>query len=242
MKPVIDDEICVDMEQNQERGQTDSERIRGGGDPFATHSQPRISPDYPSNNDVDVFEGYSFNDRHPIVTVEEEGVPGGEKPEGVGQEGEVDPENAPVNNNLTEWTISVGETLQLPTPPIHPRLPEPPPTYPSADMVPLPNSTLLAIPDILTQVPAPPPTLPTGVCADAGAAPAFARHHHLDQHQSIKPKEPDLLTDDQNEDDADNTCGEGSDNCSWNFVNIDGGNHDGPHSIKKTVSYYLLSM
>ena len=241
MNPVIDDEICVEMEQNQERGQTDLERIRSGGDPFATHSQPCISPDYPTNNDVDVFKGYSFNDRHPIVTVEEEGVPGEEKPEGVRQDGEVEPENTPGNNNLTEWTIFVGETLQLPTPPIHPRLPEPPPTYPSADMVPLHNSTLLAIPDILTQPPAPPPTLPTGVRADAGAA-AFARHHHLDQHQSFKPKEPDHLLEDQNEDDADNTRGEGSDNRPWNFVNNDGGNHDGPHSIKKTVSYHLLSM
>lgn len=261
MKPVIDDEIYVDMEQNQEQGQTDLDldRIRSGG-PFATHSQPRISLDYPPDDDVDVFEGYSFNDRHSFVIVEGEGVPGNEEPEGAGQDGEVDPEMVLVNNDLTEWTIVITEALQSPTPPIPRRLPEPPPTHSNADMAPLPNATLLAIPDIPTQVPASPPTLPADVGANAAAA-AFARHHH---HKSFKPKllhqranvirtrqktaavpvsEPEhhLSTDDHNEEDVDNIRGEGFDYCPANVVNADRGNHSGPSSIK-TVSYHLLSM
>jgi hypothetical protein len=52
-----------------------------------------ISPDFPPDKDVDVFEGYSFNDRQPIVIAEEEGVPGKEKPEGTGKDGEFNPEN-----------------------------------------------------------------------------------------------------------------------------------------------------
>jgi hypothetical protein len=264
MKPVIDDEIYVDLEQNQEQGQTDLERIRSG-DPLATHSQPRISPDYSPDNDVDVFEGYSFNDRHSIVTVEEEGVPGKEEPEGAGQDGEFDPEKVLGSNDLTQWTIPISEALQSPTPPILRRLPEPPPTHTNVDMVPLPNAALLAIPNIPTQVPASPPTLPTDGGAIAAPA-AFAHHHRRDQHQSFKPKllhpranvirtrqkktvvpvsEPDhLLTDDHNEEDVDTSnCEDGFDNCSWNSVNVDhdSGNHNGPGSTK-TVSYHLLSM
>jgi hypothetical protein len=262
MKPVIDDEIYVDMEQNQEQGQTDLdlERIRSVG-PFATHSQPRISPDYPPDNDVDVFEGYSFNDRHSTVIVEGEAVPGKEEPGGAGQDGEVDPEKVLGNNELTEWTIVITEALQSPTPPPR-RLPEPPPTHSNADMAPLPNATLLAIPDIPTQVPASPPTLLADVGASAAVA-AFARHHLRDQNQSFKPKllhqranvtrarqkktadpvaEPDhRLADDHNEEDVDNIRGEGFDNCPGNSVNVDRGNHSGPSSIK-TVSYHLLLM
>jgi len=182
MKPVIDDEIYVDIEQNQVQGQTDLEQIRSG-DPFVTHSQP------PHDNDVDVFEGYSFNDRHSIVIVEEEGVPGKEKPQGAGQGGEVDPEKVLDNDDLTEWTILITEALQSPTSPIQQRPPELPPTHINVDMAPLPNATLLAIPDIPTQVPASPPTLPTDVLEGANAeAAAFARHHDHDQHQSFKPK------------------------------------------------------
>lgn len=163
------------MEQNQEQGQIDLERIRSG-DLIAIHSQPRISPDYPLDNDVDVFEGYSFNDRRSIVIFEEEGVSGKEKPEGAGQDGEVDPERVLESNGLTEWTILITEALQSPTPPIQLRPPGPPPTHTNADMAPLANATLLAIPDIPTQVPASPPTLPTDVGANAAAV-AFARHH-----------------------------------------------------------------
>lgn len=99
MNPVKGDEISVDMERDQEQSQTDLERIRSG-DPFATHSQPCIPPDYPPDNDVDVFEGYSFNDRHAIVIVEEEVVPGKEKLEGAGQDEEFDPEKVLESNDL----------------------------------------------------------------------------------------------------------------------------------------------
>ena len=34
---------------------------------------------------------------------------------------------------------------------------------------------------------------------------------------------------------------EGFDNCPWNPVNVDNGNHNGPRSVK-TVRYHLLSM
>jgi len=41
MKPVIDDEIYVDMERKQEQSQIDLERIRIE-DPFATLSTPHL--------------------------------------------------------------------------------------------------------------------------------------------------------------------------------------------------------
>jgi len=255
MKPVIDDEIYVDMEQNQEQGQTDLERIRSGDPLVPTHSQPRISPDYSPDNDVDVFEGYSFNDRHSIVTVEEEGVPGKDEPEGAGQDGEFDAEKVLGSNDLTQWTIPISEALQSPIPPTLRRLPEPPPTHTNVDMVPLPNVALLAIPDIPTRVPASPPTLPTDRVAIA-APEAFARHHHRDQHQSFKPellhqranvirtrqKKTVVPVSDHNEEDVENNCEDGFDNCSWNSVNVDHdtGNHNGPGSTK-TLSKYSSS-
>jgi hypothetical protein len=255
MKPVIDDEFYVDMEQNHEQGRTDLERIRSG-EPFASGSQPRIFPDYPPNDDVDVFEGYSFDDRHSNVIVEEEGVPGKEKPEEAGQDGEFDPEKALESNDLTEQTTLMTEALQSPR--LTRRLPKPPPTHNNAVMAPLPNATLLAIPDILNRVRASPPTLPTDVVANAAAA--FAPHLHRDPHESFQPKllrqranvvrshpkktvvpvsEPDHRpTDDHNEEDENDNRGEGLDNCPWNPVNVDSRNHNGPRSIKKMVSYY----
>ena len=265
MKPVIDDEIYVDIEQNEEQSRTDSERR--SGDLSVTYSQLCISPDYPPDDDVDVFEGYSFNDRHPIVIVEEEGVPGKEKPEGAEKDGEFDQEKVLGSNDLTEQTLPVTVALQSPTPPIRlRRLPEPPPTHTDADMGPLlPNATLLTIPGIPTQVPASPPTLSTGLVANAAAV-AFALHHHGDKYQSFKPKpprqranvvrvrqeksivpvrvsEPDHCpTDDYyNEEDVDNIRGERLDNCPVNLFNVDTRNHNGPSSIKKTVSYHMLS-
>lgn len=96
-----------------------------------THSrqtQPRMSrsPNYPTDNNLDVFEGYSFNVRHSIVIVEEEDVSGKEKPEGVEQDGEFDPEKVLESNDLTEKTILITEALQSPT--LTRRLPELPPT------------------------------------------------------------------------------------------------------------------
>jgi len=135
---------------------------------------------------VDVVEEYSFNDQRSIVIVGEEGVRGKEKPEGAGQDGESDREKALESNDLTEWKILITEALPSSTPPIQ-KPPEPPPTPTNADLAPLLNATLLAIPDIPTQVPASPPTLPTDVGAIAAAA-AFARHHHRDQHQTLKTK------------------------------------------------------
>lgn len=263
MKPVIGDEIYVDMEQNQEQSQTDSGRR--SGDSSVTHSQPRISPDYPADDDVDVFEGYSFNDRHSIVIAEEEGVPGKEKPEGAKQDGEFEQEKVLGSNDLTEQTIPITAPVQSPISPIRPRrLPEPPPTHTNADIGPLSNATLLTIPGIPTQVPASPPTLPTGVVENAAAV-AFARHHQHDQYQSFKPKPPRQRanvvharqektgvpfrvseadhrpTDDYNEEDVDDIRGERLDNCPVDLIKVDTVNHNGPGSIKKTVSYHLLS-
>ena len=263
MKPVIDDEIYLDMEQNQEHGQADLEREHSGDSFATTHSQPRISPDYPLDDDMDVFEGYSFNERHPTVIAEKEEVLGKEEPEETGQDGEFDPGKVPGSKDFTERMIHLTEALQSPTPRIVRRLPKPPPTHTSADMthLPLPNATLLAIPDIPTQEPASPPTPPTDVVANAAAA-AFASHHH----QSFKPKplrkranfirsrqekivvpvsEPELpdhrLADDRNEEVVNDSyfCKEEFDKCLRNFVNVDGGNHNGPRSIK-TVSYQLF--
>jgi hypothetical protein len=75
MNPVIGDEIYVDMERYQEQSQTDLERIRSG-DPFATHSQPHISPDYPPDNDVDVFEGTHLMIDIPLSSLKRKEYPG----------------------------------------------------------------------------------------------------------------------------------------------------------------------
>ena len=210
----------------------------------------------PDDSSVDVFEGHSFNDRHSIIVVGEEGAPGKEKPEGAGQDGEFDPEKVHGSNDLTEWSILITEALQSPTSPIQRRLPEPPPTHTNANMAPLPNAAPIAIPDIPTQVPAPPPTFPIDVVANATAA-AFAPYRH-DQHQSFQPKRrrrranvvragpkktgipasgtDHHLKDDRNEEDVDNIHGEGFDNYPRNPVNVDSENHNGPRSIK-TVSH-----
>jgi hypothetical protein len=256
MKPVIGDEIYEDMEpRKKERCQEDLERT-SSGDSIATSSQPRISPAYPPDNGVDVFEGYSFNDRQSIII--EEGAPG-EGEEAEEDEG-TEAETAFGRNDLTEQTILLAEALQALIPPIQQRPAEPPPPV-SADatsnLVPFPNATLLAIPDIPTQVPAPPPPLPTGVVANSGTA-AFARHYN----QTFKPKslhqqsnykrtrqettvvpvaEPDRFSDDHKDGDSDTSHGEGFDNCPWTFLNVDRGNHNGPGLIK-AVSYHLLSM
>jgi hypothetical protein len=80
---------------------------------------------------VDVFEGCSFNDRHFIVIVEEEGVPGKENSEGAGNDGEFNSEKFLENNDFT-----IMEALQ--SPPLTRRLPEPPPTHTNAGMAALP--------------------------------------------------------------------------------------------------------
>jgi hypothetical protein len=225
---------------------------------MADRNSPRSVRDLPPDNHVDAFEGDSFNDRHPIIIVEEEGGPGKEKPDGAGKDGEFDAEKVLRNNDLNERSILITEALHSPTPPIQRRLLESPPTLTNAnaDMAPLPNVTPLAIPDIPTQVPAPPPTLSTDVVAKAAAA-AFPPYRH-DEHQSFQPKqrrqranvvrarpkktdipvsEPDhRLMDDHNEENINNIHGEGFDNCPWDPVNIDNGNHNGPRLIK-TVSY-----
>ena len=48
-------------------------------------------------------------------------------------------------------------------------------------------------------------------------------------------------TGDRNVEDVNDIHREESDNWQGNFVNADGGNHNGPRSTKK-VSYHLLSM
>jgi hypothetical protein len=246
MEPVINDEIYVDMEQ-EERGQVDLEP-RGSEDPIATHSQTRISPTYPPDDADDVFEGYSFNDRHSTVINEEEKVPVKDKEAREG--GETETETSLGRNDLIKQTIFMKEALQSLTPPIRQRPPEPPPVYSDTNSAPLPVATLLAIPDIPTQAPASPLISPTYVVGNAAIA---ASAHH---HQTFKPKssprqrnfrrtrqektlvpvsELDHRSEDEDEgedEEVDMNHGEGPDNCQLNIVNVDRGNHNGPRSIK----------
>ena len=246
MKPVIDDEIYVNMEQQEERGLADLEPT-SSEDPIATPFQPHISPAYPPDDTVDVFEGYSFYDRHSTVIIEEEGVPG--RVTEPGEDGETEAETILGRNDLTEPTILIA-ALQSLTPPIQQRPPEPPPVYTEANLAPFPNATLLAVPDIPTQVPAPPPTLPTGVVANTVTT-AFARHHRqafepksLHQQSNYKRTHQEKtvvpISERDHDEDVDATYGEGLDNCP-DYINVDGESHNGPGSIN-TVSYYLLSM
>jgi hypothetical protein len=255
MKPVIDDEIYVDMEQRQGQGQTDSEPS-SGEDPIPTPSRPRISPSHPPDDIVDVFDGYSFSDRHSTVIIEEEGVPGRDKEEG--EEKETEAETISRRNDLAEQAILIAEALQSLIPPIQQRPPEPPPVYNDAISAFFPNTAPLATPDKPTPVPAPPPILPTGVVANAASA-SLTRHHHqnfklksLHPQRNFKPtlqektgvsvSEPDDgFTHNHENENVDATRGEESDNCPWNFVDVDRGNHSGPQSIK-TVSYHLLAL
>lgn len=251
MKPVIDDEIYVDMEQSQEQSQTDSEPT-GGELPIPAPFQHGIPPSHPPDDTVDVFEGYSFSDRHSSVIIEEEGVPG--KDEEGGEDRETEAETIPRRNDLSEQTTLILEALRSLIPPIHQRPPEPPPVYTDTNLALFPDTTLLAVPDIPTptQVSAPPPILPTDVVANA-----LGRR----QHPNFKPKSPHpqrnlkytrqektvvsvseldncFLGNHENEN-VDATQGEEVDNCPWNFVDVDKGNHSGPHSMK-SVSYHLL--
>lgn len=61
---------------------------------------------------MDVFEGYSFNDRHSIVMVE--GAPGKEISEGARRDGEFNSEKALESNDLTEQTILITEAYSRP--------------------------------------------------------------------------------------------------------------------------------
>ncbi len=102
-----------------------------------------------------------------------------------------------------------------------------------------------------------PPTLPTNIVEiteqqlshATNTRPSSFKPKSLRQRASIKRArqekavipvlEPDhCLKDDHNED-VDEIRGEGFDECSWNFVNVDSGNHKGPRLIK-TVSYHLF--
>jgi hypothetical protein len=255
MKPLIDDEIYVDMEQEEERAQAELEPT-GSEDPISTSSQPRISLAYPPDDTVDVFEGYSFDDRRPIVINEEEEAP--RKDKEAGEDGETEAETNFGRNDLTKQTVLIKEALQSLTPSIQQRPPEPPPVYTDTKSPPFPTAALLAIPDIPTQVPASPPTPPTEVVGNAATA-ALAHH----DHQTFKPKsfprqrnfqhtrqektvvpvlEPDYRSSDEDEGEieVDTNYGEGSDNCPRNIVNVDTGSHNGPRSIK-TVRYHLPS-
>ena len=255
MKPVIDDEIIVDMEQEQERGQTDSEPS-SGEDPIPAPSRPRISRSHPPDDIVDVFDGYSFRDRYSAVITEDEGLHGRDKEEGVGRATKA--ETTSRRNGLEEQAILIAEALQSLIPPIHQRPPEPPPVYNDAISASFPNATPLAAPDIPTLVPAAPPILPTGVVANAASA-SLTRQHH----QNFKPKSlhrqrnfkhtlrektgvsvseaDDSFTHNHENENVDASRGEESDNCPWSFVDVDRGNHSGPQSTK-TVSHHLMAL
>lgn len=251
MKPAIDDEIYVDMEQEEGRGQVDSEPT-GSDDPIATPFQPRISLAYPPDDTVHVFDEYSFNDRHSNAISEEEGEPRNDNEEG--EDRETEAETLPRRNDLSEQRNLILEALKSLSPPIQQRPAESPPVYADASPALFPNNT-----DLTTQISTPPPILPTDVLANAAATAALPYHHHQDfKHQSIHPQrntkhtrqektavsisEPDdrFSVNDEN-DDVHATQGGGFDNRPENFVNVDRGNHSGPHSIK-TVSYHLLSL
>ena len=228
----------------------------------------RFIRDLSHDKHVDVFEEASFNDRHPIIIVENEGVPGKEKPEGAGQVGEFDPEKVLGNNDLTEGSILITEALRWSIPPIEFEAPPTPTNTELAPLGPLPNATPLPISDTPAQPKiVPSPIISTNAVANAAAA-AFAPYRH-GQHQFFQPKQrrqranvvragpkktgtpvsgpvSDLpLMDDHNEENVNNIHEEeGFDNCPWDPVNIDdNGNHGGPRSTK-SVSwlYYLLSM
>ena len=248
MKPAIDDEIYVDMEQEEGRGPVDSEPM-GSDDPIATSFQPRISLAYPPDDTVHVFDEYSFNDRHSNAIIEEEGEPGNDNEEGDDRETEA--ETIPRRNDLTEQRNLILEALKSLSPPIQQRPAEPPPVYIDANPVLFPNIT-----DITTQVSAPPPIPPTDVLANA-ATTALAYHHRQDfMPKSFHPQRnikharkektavsiseaDDRFSVNHENDDVHATQGASFDNRPGNFVNVDRGNHSGTHSIK-TVSYHLL--
>lgn len=136
MEPVIkDDDEQTDTDQE---GQTDAERT-DGEDGAVTPSQSRSPSVHPEEDDVDVFDGYSFKGRHSIIMDDEDEEEDEEEEEEDeesitgpsidnvlldGQVSEVPPVAAEVSN-LTAMAV-VEEAVEPKTPEARPvALPEP---------------------------------------------------------------------------------------------------------------------
>lgn len=71
MEPVIKDDHDNDQTDTDQDRQTDTDRT-DGEDSVATPSQSRSPSVHPAEDDVDVFDGYSFKGRHSIILDGEE--------------------------------------------------------------------------------------------------------------------------------------------------------------------------
>jgi hypothetical protein len=205
MEPVINDEN--DLDTDQEREQTDQEPT-DGEDSVATPSQSRSSSVHPPTNDlVDVFDGYSFKGRNSVL-IDDEDV---SEEEEVLEEKEEDQDvtghsvSAEVNGMAT--TEAVAPDQDEPTP--EPKTPEArpaalPPSTPPAKRSPLthkpelppvdttikPTSVADATPRASEDVPAPapkPPTSPVKAVAKAAAAASTGPdiHHKESKKASV---------------------------------------------------------
>ncbi|TCD64739.1 hypothetical protein EIP91_003661 [Steccherinum ochraceum] len=71
MEPVIKDDHDNDQTDTDQDRQTDTDRT-DGEDSVATPSQSRSPSVHPTDDDVDVFDGYSFKGRHSVIMDDEE--------------------------------------------------------------------------------------------------------------------------------------------------------------------------
>ncbi|KAI9507392.1 kinase-like domain-containing protein [Russula earlei] len=243
IKPVICDAYDLDMEHEWRRTSLES---TDSVDTIATSFHPHGSPEHiPNDTDDGDYEEYSFKDQYPVIIGDEQWVPAMEKD----QSGtEIIEKGVPEVDVSSEQAMVKGlqMALRLSTPPLQQisafSIPEPL----SADTIAtLACGTPSVITDIPIQAPAPPTPSTDRPGANAVTA-ALSRHltvpMHIprrllrnvkrSRHESTVAPVPGDVPDRNDDDDLEAVHGEEFDNGPRELPKVEGGNHNGPRSIK----------